>query len=176
MPEYTVDLVRYFTADLTPTPEDPGLARRQQTYLVALEARGRVEVHKGQFRRRKKSGPMVGDDGPDGEVVPIRTCEEKGTDVNLGAHLVADGFQQRYEVAVVLSNDSDLNEPVRIVREEIGLTVGVLLSIRRVSRAQIPADFVKNIPTKALAASQLPNPVLDRDGRPIRKPKAWEEP
>ena len=51
--------------------------------------------------------------------------EEKGSDVNLATHLLYDGFKNDYEVAVVVSNDSDLLEPVRVARS-LGLTVGVL--------------------------------------------------
>lgn len=45
--------------------------------------------------------------------------EEKGSDVTLGALLVAHGYQKRYEAAIVLSNDSDLVLPIKIVREEL---------------------------------------------------------
>ena len=36
------------------------------------------------------------------------------------------GFTGKYEVAVVVSNDADLLEPVRLVRAVLGLPVGVL--------------------------------------------------
>ena len=52
--------------------------------------------------------------------------EEKGSDVNLAAHLLVDGFTGKYEVAVVVSNDADLLEPVRLVRAVLGLPVGVI--------------------------------------------------
>lgn len=41
--------------------------------------------------------------------------EEKGSDVNLASHLVRDTFRKQFEVAVLITNDSDLAEPVRIV-------------------------------------------------------------
>ena len=37
-----------------------------------------------------------------------------------------DGFQKRFEVAVLITNDSDLAEPVRIVLQELALPVGLL--------------------------------------------------
>ena len=52
--------------------------------------------------------------------------EEKGSDVNLASHLLVDGFRDRYDLAVVISNDSDLTEPVRFVREDLNKPVGVL--------------------------------------------------
>ena len=41
--------------------------------------------------------------------------EEKGSDVNLASHLLRDAFSKKFEVAVLITNDSDLAEPVRIV-------------------------------------------------------------
>jgi NYN domain len=52
--------------------------------------------------------------------------EEKGSDVNLASLLVADGFRGNYEVAIVISNDSDLVLPIQIVRDELQLPVGVV--------------------------------------------------
>jgi len=52
--------------------------------------------------------------------------EEKGSDVNLAAHLVNDAHLDGFESAIVVTNDSDLVEPIRIVTEQLGLPVGVL--------------------------------------------------
>jgi len=52
--------------------------------------------------------------------------EEKGSDVDLASRLLLDAFRGAFDVAVGISNDADLLEPVRMVREELGLTVGVL--------------------------------------------------
>jgi hypothetical protein len=45
--------------------------------------------------------------------------EEKGSDVNLATHLLHDAQMGRFDVAVVISNDSDLLEPIKIVRQEL---------------------------------------------------------
>jgi uncharacterized LabA/DUF88 family protein len=42
--------------------------------------------------------------------------EEKGSDVNLGVHLVNDAWLNRYDCAVVVSNDSDLAEAISLVK------------------------------------------------------------
>jgi len=46
--------------------------------------------------------------------------------VNLASHLLRDAYGKRFEVAVLVTNDSDLAEPVRIVAQQIGLPVGLL--------------------------------------------------
>ena len=35
--------------------------------------------------------------------------EEKGSDVNIAAHMVNDGHKGLYEVAILVSNDSDFS-------------------------------------------------------------------
>ncbi|MEP2463074.1 MAG: NYN domain-containing protein [Henriciella sp.] len=49
-------------------------------------------------------------------VVCVTLTEEKGSDVNLGVHLVNDAHLDRFDVALVVSQDSDLLEPMRIVK------------------------------------------------------------
>lgn len=41
--------------------------------------------------------------------------EEKGSDVNLATMLLLDGCGRKYDVAMVISNDSDLALPIRMV-------------------------------------------------------------
>ena len=41
--------------------------------------------------------------------------------------MLVDGFKGLYNVAVVVSDDSDLLDPVRLVRSELGLKVGAVL-------------------------------------------------
>ena len=42
--------------------------------------------------------------------------EEKGLDVNIASYLLVDGFKDDYEVAVVISGDSDLTTPIALAR------------------------------------------------------------
>jgi hypothetical protein len=60
------------------------------------------------------------------EVAYVWKTEEKGSDVNLGVHLVRDAFRGAFELAAVLTNDTDLVEPVRIVTKELNLPVTLL--------------------------------------------------
>ena len=56
--------------------------------------------------------------------------EEKGSDVNLATYLMLDGCRNAYDVAIVVTNDSDLAEPIRLVRSEFGLR-GVIVNPRK---------------------------------------------
>ncbi len=56
----------------------------------------------------------------------VDQTEEKGSDVNLASHLLWDAFTGKIDVAVLITTDSDLAEPVKIVRSVVNLPVGIL--------------------------------------------------
>ena len=67
----------------------------------------------------------------------------------------------------------DLLELVRIVRHELGRTVGILNPHRNPSRMLLRhATFVKSIRKGVLAASQFPAVLHDAHGR-FTKPASW---
>ncbi len=99
--------------------------------------------------------------------------EEKGSDVNLATHLLHDAHLGRFDTAVVVSNDSDLLEPIKIVRQELKKRVGILNPHRVPSRALLPhIDFIKQIRRGVLQASQFPQTLTDFHGT-FTKPATW---
>jgi hypothetical protein len=48
--------------------------------------------------------------------VRVLKTEENGSDVNLATYLLSDAYEQVFEKAVVISNDSDLCTPIALVR------------------------------------------------------------
>jgi hypothetical protein len=104
----------------------------------------------------------------------VLKTEEKGSDVNLATYLLLDGFQQNYDIAVLVTNDSDLLEPIRVVRNVLGLQVGILCPNPRASWVLLPpvVNFLKRIRTGVLANSQFPSHLTDRAGT-FQKPKSW---
>jgi hypothetical protein len=102
---------------------------------------------------------------PPPPAVRVWKSEEKGSDVNLASYLVRDAFTRAFEQALVLSNDSDLTLPVRLVRDEAKLPIRVGFPIsnpgrRRSVQLQGAATDFRDIRPAALAACQLPNPVV----------------
>ena len=173
LPRHVVTGVKYFTARVSPRESDPQQRTRQQVYLRAIQARSPVEIVLGHFLTTRVRMPVA--DGSVGRprFVWVTKTEEKGSDVNLATHMVVDGFRGRFEAAVVISNDSDLVEPVRVVRKELGLVVGVLNPHPRPSRELLRhASFVKPIRQGALAANQLPDRLKDGHGT-IHRPVGW---
>jgi len=76
-------------------------------------------------------------DRPDESVIVLKT-QEKGSDVNLATFLLRYGFLDQYDAAVVVANDSDLHEPIRVVRVELAKIVGILNPHWMPSRALVP--------------------------------------
>ncbi len=178
-PSLQIEQIRYFTARLKPTPVDPDDATRQQEYLRALATIPHLTIHEGQFLIHKKRRYLA-DPAPrklyaeplqqEWVVIP----EEKGSDVNLATWLVADAFRKRSDVAVIVSNDSDLAVPLRLVCEDLDYPA-VLLN-PQVSMAwhltQIPNVTYRKVTLKAIAASQFPAELSDEHGR-ITRPENW---
>ena len=76
-------------------------------------------------------------------------------------------------MAVIISNDSDLREPVRIVRSALGLPVGIINPHSRHSKElQEHATFVRRIRESQLAVSQFPVTLTDHKGT-FGKPSQW---
>lgn len=50
--------------------------------------------------------------------VEVLKVEEKGSDVNLATTLVNDSWKDLFDCAVIISNDGDLAEALRIVSQE----------------------------------------------------------
>ena len=105
--------------------------------------------------------------------VQVIKSEEKGSDVNLATHLLTDAFDNAFECAVVVSGDSDLRAPIRIVLDRFHKTVGVLNPQQKPCKAlQSTARFYKHIRESALASSQFPPVLKDAQGS-FHKPSSW---
>jgi hypothetical protein len=171
LPSDNIDTVKFFTAALSGRPTDPDQPIRQQIYWRALRTIPNLSIILGQFTTHSKSMPITGCHPI--QWLKVDRTDEKGTDVNLASHLLHDGFLRLFDVAVVISNDSDLREPVRMVREVLGKPVGVLNPHKTHSQElQEYATFKKRIRASDLAVSQFPDTLSDSHGI-FRKPHAW---
>lgn len=105
--------------------------------------------------------------------VEVLKTEEKGSDVNLATYLLLDAFRESCDTAVVVSNDSDLAEPVRIAPSEAGVKVGVINPHPAKYRSRrLQGTFFKQLRVNVLSQCQLPQVIHDADG-PITKPNSW---
>jgi hypothetical protein len=164
--------VRYFTAKVGPKPwGDPQQPQRQQVYLRALDTLPQVMIHYGRFKLWKKSKHLVRNPK---KSVRVYIPEEKGSDVNLASYLILDAARGRYDLALIVSNDSDLKHPIHIVRHRFSKQVGVILPGTKKSMPSgvLPCDFEGRISDSMLHRSQLPGTLSDATGS-FHKPPSW---
>ena len=135
-----------------------------------------VSVHEGYFQTKPVRLPLASSPVHEPEIVEVLRTEEKGSDVNLATHLLLDAFRDDAEVAVIVSDDYDLKEPLRVVGSALGRTLGVA-SPRcspRLGRA-VEASFYRPVHEATLLECQLPATV-GTDGGAITRPAHWSSP
>jgi uncharacterized LabA/DUF88 family protein len=166
--------IRYFTAKVSGKLADRNAGFRQSIYLRALETIPGLSVHFGSFISNKQWCTRA----DTGVRVEVNRMEEKQTDVNMAIHVVRDGLQGLYDVAVLMTNDSDQVGTVEMMKKE-GKQVGVFnphadnpKSFASYELKQV-ASFYKPIRTQTVIDCQFPDEILDAQGRTIRRPAEW---
>jgi len=169
LPHDSIQQIKYFTALVNPRPKDPNQLTRQQIYLRALETIPRLEIVYGHFLTHEISMPLA---PPKTGYAKVIKTEEKGSDVNLALHLLTDGFRNQYDIAVIVSNDSDLLLPIQFVKKELGKMIGILNPQQHPSKVLIAnADFIKNIRQGVLSKCLFPETLIDSKGK-FSKPRS----
>ncbi len=190
-PDATSEIrVNYYTARVS-SKIDASAPARQQAYLSALGTVPNVHIHYGNFLFSEKMAflcqPPESSPSdyiwnlPPPRLVKIAKAEEKGSDVNLASHLVRDALLDRFDQALVLSNDTDLIEPIRIVTREVAKPVGIVAPCHQRERGRpIPSPslqkvstFIVQIDDHQLAAAQFPAQVIRADGSIVERPLNW---
>jgi uncharacterized LabA/DUF88 family protein len=173
LPKDSIAAIKYYTALVQPRPHDPQQAVRQGVYLRALQTIPHLSIIYGHFLTGTVTAVEAGSTPGQPRFVRVLKTEEKGSDVNLASHLLFDGFQKSYDTAIVVTNDSDLAEPIRIVREELGLKVGILSPSKHPNPLLVKAaSFFKPIRTGVLRDSQFSHQLTDSKGN-FSKPVSW---
>lgn len=169
--------INFYTARVS-SIIDKDAPRRQQIYFKALKTSNLVKITLGEFKVREKfmklAEPLAfrpklknSNFSPKPRFVNISVAEEKGSDVKLGVHLVRDGFQGKYKRAVVITNDIDLSEPIKIVKEELGLEVILLKpDDQHLATLDNNASKIMIIDVSDLAKSQFPDNLCNTS-RPV---------
>lgn len=181
--EYEVVKIYYFTAMVVDLGQ-AGSTTRQGYYLNALKTLPNLEVRLGKFKKREKTvfvepplkivneNPFSSDHRPlEKKLVKGVSYEEKGTDVNLAVQLIIDLYEEKFDVAMVLSNDSDYLSALAKVREkEKGLFV-INTKLGQLPQYEMRSYSMgrKVLTEEKLRASQFPITVGN-----IRIPKEWE--
>ena len=155
---------KYFT---TVVKQPPDKEKRQSLYLEALQTLNDFQILYGHWL----SNPVT-----------CRKCghtheayHEKMTDVNIAVELMSDAFQDRLDMALLVSADSDLVGPVKAIRR--------LFPQKQVIVAFPPARFSDALKGAAhgytfvgrnvLSKSVFPDQVVKPDGFVLVRPEEW---
>jgi uncharacterized LabA/DUF88 family protein len=173
-PDNAIVGIRYFTARVSGTGNDPSKPHRQEAYIRALRATTpNLSIHFGQFKERTHRGKLVDPLIPNVRMATIASPTEKGSDVNLAVHLLNDAWLDKFDCAVIVSRDSDLAESMSLIREHHPAKVLGLIGVQgkhMPKELKSYAHFERHIMPGHLKASQLPSPV---PGTSIVRPAGW---
>ena len=185
LPGDRIHRIRYFTAIISQRPGHPDATQNQLTYLRALGTIPNLTIDYGHFLTHAVRMKLVQTIGGR-RTVEVWKTEEKGSDVNLATRMLCDAYDGDFDVAVVISNDSDLLPPIRIIRSRFNLPVGVLnpqIGFPNPTTGQYPkpknsfalkreVTFYRPIRPSALARCLFPTLLRDSNGT-ITKPTRW---
>jgi uncharacterized LabA/DUF88 family protein len=98
-------MTKYFTARVIGSPDKQ---KRQSTFIEALETLPDLKIFYGKYQLNPRKCPNCGfkDNVPN----------EKMTDVNIAVEMLSDAINDKFDVALLLSADSDLTPSVRAIR------------------------------------------------------------
>lgn len=163
-PNQELSEVKYFTSNLT---NDQGKEKRQRTYLDAITAKG-AKIIRGKYERK---------------LVECEDCSwtwyrsnEKQTDVNIATELIMDAVKDKYDIAVLISGDSDLVPAIKAVNESFKpkyVTV-VFPPTRRNETVANAAQGSYPLGRKRLQDAQMDETVISLSGYKLEKPNEWK--
>lgn len=200
-PGTSIQKVVYCTAYVDQT-DNPSAYADQSVYIKALREHGSIDVLQlGRYVAWPKRLPLA-QALPDGRaqlitpsgteslqglpitrvtnatddmfIATVRNREEKGSDVNVATHLLADVLLGQVEGAIVISNDSDLALPLSIARGfvpvgTINPGIKPLAGALKGDRNEGPGQhWWRRLSDQDCYANQLPNPVKN-----YYKPSDW---
>ena len=109
--------IKYFTSRVSNNPDKQ---KRQSTYIDALESVN-VKIIYGNYQDGSEECKRCGH--------IWRTAKEKMTDVNIATSMIIDAFKDEYDMAMLISGDSDLVPPIDQYTKILRTNVFLLLSL-----------------------------------------------
>jgi uncharacterized LabA/DUF88 family protein len=174
LPKNNIHKIKYFSAKVVSRNGNPDKPLRQQIYWRALKTLPNLSIIEGSFITKPVRLPLLSTlYSKHPKIVEVMRTEEKGSDVNLAVHLLNDAYKNDFDIAVVISNDSDLLESIKLVKTELKKAVGLINPCPTPSWALQPhVSFFKKVRPWVLKNSQFPDQISDDIGN-IQKPQSW---
>jgi uncharacterized LabA/DUF88 family protein len=160
--------IKYFTARIA-RPESK--RQRQNTYLEALGTLDKrlFSIAYGNYQQNQSICQRCG--------LPSDVPNEKQTDVNIAVAMLTDAYLDKFDVALLVSADSDLCPVIAAIRAlKSNKRVIVMFPPGRASKElRGVASACFTIGRAKLGQSQFPNVVRATDGFEHQKPDLWDQ-
>jgi len=170
--------VKYFTARIKGNQTKQ---HRQNTFLNAIQLHcSKLQMFEGNYllrkmfcgKCRKFSSNIVCPFCKNVNIFP----EEKKSDVNIATQMLKDAYENNFDIAYLVSGDSDLVPPIQIIRTMSSpKKVGIAFPPNRGGSKELNAvaDFTFQISSTILKNYLLPDVILKPDGSELRIPSKW---
>ncbi|NQS98426.1 MAG: NYN domain-containing protein [candidate division Zixibacteria bacterium] len=159
--------IKYFT---TPPLGDESKIARHEIWEKVLESLSHpIEIYRGRFNK---------------ETIVCKKCKrtfsknrEKWTDISIATHLIFDSFLDDYEIAYIVSGDSDYMPAITMIKEQFPeKKIKMLFPPKRAHWDYKPiVDYTKCLTLNDLYLHILPDHFICPDGTIIHKPKNWRK-
>ncbi|MFN8258155.1 MAG: NYN domain-containing protein [Bacteroidales bacterium] len=156
--------IKYFTSRVSNNPDKQ---KRQSTYIDALESVN-VKIIYGNYQSGSTECKRCGN--------IWQTSKEKMTDVNIATAMIIDAFKDEYDMAMLISGDSDLVPPIKSVHENFK-NKRVFIAFppkRHNSSMKLVAKGSLMIGRKILKNSQFDDEVISKSGYKLKIPESWK--
>lgn len=175
--------VYYFTALVK---FDSEKNKRHNVFIRALQTQNIVAV-KGKFKPVKRKFVLedkssaqkfkTRDGWIQGRIKTGYTFEEKKTDVNIAVYLLTKAIEDEYDIAMIISGDTDFETALRAIKgESLNKELIIVVPDRTIAgslRYLAGKSNCYSLDERYLKASQLDDPIILPNGKKTTKPTTW---
>jgi len=141
--------------------------RRQRTFLAALKTLNKLDIYYGHYKTKEWKCTNC----HHSNITPI----EKKTDVNIATHMLADAFEDKFDVAILVTGDSDLTSPIIAIKKlfpKKSIIVGFPPQRDTYELKQI-ADSSFYIGKNKFKDNQFSDTITLKNGKILNRPSKW---
>lgn len=156
--------IKYFTSRVSNNPDKQ---KRQSTYIDALGSLD-IEIVYGNYQDGSEECHRCGH--------IWRTAKEKMTDVNIATSMIVDAYCDKYDMAMLVSGDSDLTPPIKAIHNLFNQK-RVFIAFppkRHNSSMALVAKGSMIIGRKKLVDAQFDEEVISKTGYKLKIPNEWK--
>lgn len=158
-------MTKYFTARVIGAPDKQ---KRQSTFIEALETLSNLKIFYGKYQLNPRECPNCG--------FKDKVPNEKMTDVNIAVEMFSDAINDEFDIALLLSADSDLVPPVKAIKNTFAQKRIVVAFPPKRSSVELEniAHACLHIGRANFARSLFPDKVRKADGFILQRPSTWK--